>query len=379
MQRFKIAGLTVDIEIKYERLKKQGRPYEIALDSSPADITLNLNDVVMQRARKKFPNLSDENIEYLLYGFMFYDKLLDFDGMMLHASAVAIGGYAYLFSADSGVGKSTHTSYYLEAFGDRAVIINDDKPALRKIDGTFYCFGTPFSGKHDISINKGFKVGGICFLNRAEQNTIEKIDSSRAFKLIYRQTQSMNDSIQVEKRLDMLDKLLSSCDLYEMGCTNDVSAAHTSFNKMKKSIPVNLSEVSFLLEEQLNSGAKVKFQTKGRSMYPLLIDGRDSVTLERRENYSKNDVVLFKTANNEYVLHRIKKIENNKIITRGDALTKNDEPITKENIIATAVSFERNGKEIGEKNILYKLYSILYTSEIGLTLRKLRHKKMTLC
>ena len=111
MQRFKIAGLTVDIEIKYERLKKQGRPYEIALDSSPADITLNLNDVVMQRARKKFPNLSDENIEYLLYGFMFYDKLLDFDGMMLHASAVAIGGYAYLFSADSGVGKSTHTSY----------------------------------------------------------------------------------------------------------------------------------------------------------------------------------------------------------------------------------------------------------------------------
>ncbi len=376
MQRFKIAGLTVDIEIKYERLKKQGRPYEIALDSSPADITLNLNDVVMQRARKKFPNLSDENIEYLLYGFMFYDKLLDFGGMMLHASAVAIGGYAYLFSADSGVGKSTHTSYYLEAFGDRAVIINDDKPALREIDGTFYCFGTPFSGKHDISINKGFKVGGICFLNRAEQNTIEKIDSSRAFKLIYRQTQSMNDSIQVEKRLDMLDKLLSSCDLYEMGCTNDVSAAHTSFNKMKKSIPVYLEEVSDIIEEQLKNGSKVKFKTKGRSMYPLLINGRDSVVLCRKEKIKKNDVILFKNAKGEYVLHRIKKINNNEIITRGDSLTNYDEPITKENIIATAVAFERNGKEISVNNIFYRLYYALYTNEIVLKLRILKNKKL---
>ena len=375
MQRFKIAGLKVDIEIKYERLKKQGKPYEIACDSSPADITLELNDVVFERARKKFPRLSDENIEYLLYGFMFYDKLLDFGGMMLHSSAVAVGGYAYLFSADSGVGKSTHTSYYLEAFGDKAIIINDDKPAIREIDGKLYCFGTPFSGKHDISVNKGFLIGGICFLRRADENVIEKIDPQRAFKLIYRQTQSMNDSAQVEKRLEVLDKLLSNCDLYEMGCTNDVSAAYVSFNKMKKSIPVSLSEVGFLLEEQLNNGFKVKFQTRGRSMYPLLIDGRDSVTLERRGNFRKNDVVLFKNANDCYVLHRIKKIDGNKIITRGDALIKNDQPIEKESIIAAAVSFERNGKEISSKNLLYKLYSILYTSETGLKIRKLRHKK----
>ncbi len=375
MQRFKIAGIVVDIDIKYERLKKQGRPYEIALDNSPADITLELNDVVMQRARKKFPTLSDENLEYLLYGFMFYDKLLDFGGMMLHASAVAVGGYAYLFSADSGVGKSTHTSYYLEAFGKSAVIINDDKPAIREIDGKLYCFGTPFSGKHDISVNKGFLLGGICFLKRAEENTIEKIDSAKAFKLIYPQTQSMNDTAQIEKRLNVLDKLLSNCDLYEMGCINDISAAYTSFNKMKKSIPVSLEELNPIIQEQLNSGLKVKFKTKGRSMYPLLIDSRDSVILEKKENYRKNDVVLFKNANNEYVLHRIKKIKNNQIVTRGDALTKYDEPITKENLIATAVAFERNGKEISNKNILYKLYSALYTSEAVIKIRKLRHKK----
>ena len=62
MQRFKIAGITVDIDIKYDRLKKQGRPYEIAIDNTPADITLQLNDTVFEKARKKFPNLSDENI-----------------------------------------------------------------------------------------------------------------------------------------------------------------------------------------------------------------------------------------------------------------------------------------------------------------------------
>lgn len=375
MQRFKIAGLVVDIDIKYDRLKKQGKPYSITMDNSPADITLKLEDSVFQKAKGRFPTLSDENIEYLLYGFMFYDKLLDFGGMMLHSSAVAVGGYAYLFSADSGVGKSTHTSFYLDVFGDKATIINDDKPALREIDGKFYCFGTPFSGKHDISVNKGFEVGGICFLKRGSENQIEKIDAARAFKLIYRQTHSMNDTSQVEKRLEMLDKLLSKCDLYEMSCINDPSAAKVSFEKMKKSIPIYLDEVSSIIEEQLKSGAKVKFRTKGRSMYPLLINGRDSVVLEATEKVKKNDVVFFKNAKGDYVLHRVKKINGDTLITRGDALTNYDAPITKNDVIAVAVGFERGSKQISRNNIFYKLYYTFYTSCAVLYIRKLRHKK----
>ena len=377
MQRFKIAGITVDIDIKYDRLKKQGRPYEIAIDNTPADITLQLNDTVFEKARKKFPNLSDENIEYLVYGFMFYDKLLDFGGMMLHSSAVAVGGYAYLFSADSGVGKSTHTSYYLDVFGDKAAVINDDKPAIREINGKYYCFGTPFSGKHDISVNKGYPIGGICFLKRGEENVIEKIDAAKAFKLIYRQTQSMNGAEQVEKRLNMLDKVLSNCPLYEMSCTNDSSAATVSFNKMKKSIPVTLKELNPLIEEQLNNGTKVKFRTKGKSMYPLLIDGRDSVVFEKPKRLKKNDIILFKNNEGKYLIHRIKYIKDGVIKTRGDAHLCFDETTTTKDVIAVAAAFIRDEKEISAKNIFYKLYYILYTNEIALKIRKIKNKNET--
>ena len=73
--------------------------------------------------------------------------------MLLHSSAVVVDGYAYLFSADSGTGKSTHTGLWKQHFGDRAYIINDDKPAIRKVDGEWYVFGTPWSGKTDTSVN----------------------------------------------------------------------------------------------------------------------------------------------------------------------------------------------------------------------------------
>ena len=49
---------------------------------------------------------------------------------MLHSSAVVADGKAYLFTADSGTGKSTHTQLWPRMFGDRAYILNDDKPAL---------------------------------------------------------------------------------------------------------------------------------------------------------------------------------------------------------------------------------------------------------
>ena len=76
---------------------------------------------------------------YLESGFQFYRKLMDYDGFMLHSSCVVVDGYAYLFSGPCGMGKSTHTQKYLNTFPD-AVIINDDKPALRR----FVCRGVGF-------------------------------------------------------------------------------------------------------------------------------------------------------------------------------------------------------------------------------------------
>ena len=83
------------------------------------------------------PRVTKELEIYLETGRLFGSQLLMHDGLYLHASAVELDGKAYLFSADSGVGKSTHTRLWQQLHGSKARIINDDKPALRCLDGVW--------------------------------------------------------------------------------------------------------------------------------------------------------------------------------------------------------------------------------------------------
>ena len=171
---YKIANLTIRMST-FGRTLTQAEPYRC--EPAEPDIVITSN---WQTLQAKQPHLSDEDCEYLCTGASFYRQLLNFDGMLLHASAVVVDGYAYLFSAPCGTGKSTHTRLWLQAFGDRAFILNDDKPALRFEDGAWYAYGTPWSGKHDISANVRVPVAGICFLHQAKENTIRPFSGPKA-------------------------------------------------------------------------------------------------------------------------------------------------------------------------------------------------------
>lgn len=371
MQRYKIAGLIVEMDVKYNRLKTHANPY-IYKGKRSTDITLKLRAEAIDEALKIYKNLSEEDVEYLLYGIMFYDKLLDFDGMMLHASAVALEKRAYLFSADPGVGKSTHTSYWKELF-EESVIINDDKPALRFIDGELYVYGTPFSGKHNISVNGRFLLGGICFLHRGSENIIENITPKDALQYILKQSLSIPLEERISKKLVIIDKVLNSSKLYKMQCTNDVSAAKVAYEKMKVSVPVRLSQLFDVMKETLNAGGTVSFTTHGKSMHPILNDG-DSVTIKKFDTYKKGDVVLFKNEKGDFVLHRIIKIKKELIYAQGDTLYKIDEPITKEAILGKVIAFIYSEKVLKISDIEYKLYKLFYMSYLGRKIRPIKRK-----
>ena len=151
---------------------------------------------------ERYPNLSEEDNVYLQSGFMFYAKLLKFDGFHLHSSAVEFEGKAYLFSGPCGTGKSTHTRLWQKVFGEEAKVFNDDKPAIRKVDGVWYAYGTPWCGKDGININMKVPLGGICFLKQAKENKIRRLGSREALEKILSQT------FHKFKRLERLDKML---------------------------------------------------------------------------------------------------------------------------------------------------------------------------
>ncbi|MBE6640706.1 MAG: hypothetical protein E7619_03885 [Ruminococcaceae bacterium] len=228
---YSFAGLTVDMEPKFEMLGSRAEKYRSG--EVEADITIRIPDKVFSDFCEENPHLTPAECEYLIAGSAFYHHLVDFGGIMLHSSAVAYKGEAYLFSANSGTGKSTHTSLWLKEFGEDAVIINDDKPALRIIDGKIMCCGTPFSGKHDISENRLYPVKGIAFITRGEKNSIMPIPPSVSLPLFMEQTVRSFGMARADRFLALLSEILTRVPVHSLTCNMDPEAAHVALKGMQ--------------------------------------------------------------------------------------------------------------------------------------------------
>ncbi len=229
--KLKVADLIVEITPKYELLKTRSVPY-IYKGEKKADIIIDLSDRFFSDRQKENPNLSLDECEYLYTASYFYTEIIKFNGLMLHASAVQYENYAYLFSADSGTGKSTHTHLWLEKF-PKAEILNDDKPAIREIDGKFYAFGTPWSGKFDESINTATEIAGITFLSRGETNEIKKITGDKAMLDFLNQTVRPVKKEYMLSFMETLDKVLTRIPLYSLKCTPTIESVDVSYKAMK--------------------------------------------------------------------------------------------------------------------------------------------------
>lgn len=181
------------------------------------------------------PNITMENVAYMESARQFYVALLYRDGFYLHSSAVELDGKAYLFSGNSGVGKSTHTRLWQQVFGEAAQVFNDDKPALRCLDGTWYAYGTPWCGKDGINQNKKVPVAGICFLKQAKENRIRRLNQQEVIGRIMTQTIHRFGSLErLDLMLSHLDKLVQMIPVYELENRPEPEAARLSCETMRR-------------------------------------------------------------------------------------------------------------------------------------------------
>lgn len=228
MKRYKIADIQVDMAVSGRTLE-QAAPYLCPSDL-PADMTIALNPHEMLAQN---PAVGDvDAAEYVATGIYFARHILDFDGYYLHSSAIVLDGKAYLFTAPSGTGKSTHTKKWVRLFG--AHYLNDDKPVLRLVNGVWMAYGTPWSGKHDLSTNEGVPVGGIACLRRGEMNEISPMSAEEAVPLLMSQTVHRLYRDQVEAQLVLLDKILRDVPIWDLSCRNDDDAAFVSHAAMTR-------------------------------------------------------------------------------------------------------------------------------------------------
>ena len=226
-----IAGLVIDVKNKYEHFNDICRDYEVH-DKEP-DFCIEVTEEELKKAIENDPGFHDGYVEGLEIYRKICRKVLDYDAMLIHSAAVSVDNEAYLFTAVSGTGKTTHISLWKKKFGDRLHIVNGDKPIIRSIDGTFYACGTPYQGKESYGENMMVPIKAICILERGEKNEIVKIQPAEAISTMLVQTLRTNDMQEMEKMLTITDALLRKVPFYRLKCNMDMEAADVSYNGMK--------------------------------------------------------------------------------------------------------------------------------------------------
>lgn len=162
------------------------------------------------------------------------EKMIGYNTLLVHGSAVAVDNEAYLFTAKSGTGKSTHTRLWREYFGKRAVMVNDDKPLVKITADAVYVCGTPWNGKHKLGNNTVVPLKAICILGRDKVNHINTVNKKDVWQTLIRQTYRPCSAEGLTETLGLIDKMSSLVKIYTLGCNMDISAAEIAYNGMNE-------------------------------------------------------------------------------------------------------------------------------------------------
>ncbi len=229
---YRFADKVVEVNSLFEDVHRYCATYKT---DRPADfsVTIRKEDIGYEKSHSELGNMHDPYLEELAVYRKISEKMPFYDTVLFHGSVIAVDGSAYLFAASSGTGKSTHAALWRKLLGDRAVMVNDDKPLLH-VGSVTTAYGTPYDGKHHLSNDIAVPLKAICILERSEENHIEKITVKEAYPMLVQQTYRPLDPASLMKTLELIDRLAASVDLYRLGCNMDISAAKLSYEFMSR-------------------------------------------------------------------------------------------------------------------------------------------------
>lgn len=228
---YQMAGLVIDIEPKWPMTRDMCRPYRTD-DSRRADITVRVTQEDIAAEMAGDLPCTEEYAENLSVYRQICARLPEFDGFLLHAAAIAVDNRAYLFSAVSGTGKTTHLMQWQRWLGDKVTVVNGDKPILRRIDGVYHVCGTPWAGKEGWNTPVDVPVAGLCKLTRSADNFIRPVPSGELLPLLLNQTVRPEEPAQMIRLLDLLDGFVKQVPGYVLGCNISVEAAKVAYQGM---------------------------------------------------------------------------------------------------------------------------------------------------
>ena len=212
--KISVADIVIDITANYNSTKIFCQDF---ITDKPADfsVTVTKEDILFERQKANDSNIySDEYLENLALYRKICEELPMYNVFLFHGSALSLDGEAYLFTAKSGTGKSTHSSIWRKVFKERVTMVNDDKPLIKITQkGAFVC-GTPWRGKHSLGENIIVPLKAICYIKRSQNNNIVKVTITEILTHLLQQTYRPNNVKSLEKVLGLISKLTKRVNFY---------------------------------------------------------------------------------------------------------------------------------------------------------------------
>ena len=234
----KIAGHVGKVHSRFDSTRDYCRNYlteeepEFEVLVTPEDLAFEQAELLAEaRAEGMKPRkFTDPFLDRAAIQRKFADYLFGHNVLLCHGSTVAADGKAYLFTAKCGTGKSTHTRLWREVFGDRARMVNDDKPFLILTENCVLACGAPWSGKHGLDCNITVPLAGICILERGPENIIRPISAEEALPRLLHETHCPEG--QESRFQELVERLASQTALWRMACTKGQEAAEVAHRFM---------------------------------------------------------------------------------------------------------------------------------------------------
>lgn len=234
MNVYKIADLYIGIKTRFDFTKEYINEYKVE-DKEPL-FTVAITDEQLEFEK----NISPEEVPEPYYELTailraICNTILErYNGFFFHCSCFEFEGNAYIFTAKSGTGKSTHTRLWRKVFGDKVTMINDDKPIIRLLNDKFFVFGTPWNGKHSISNNIKAPIKAVFYLHQAKENKVEKCEPIDAISKILSQTILPDSKTTMNTLLDMTEKFVTDIPVFDLYCNISEDAVNTAYNATKE-------------------------------------------------------------------------------------------------------------------------------------------------
>lgn len=217
---YRIAGLNIDFRTEFPR--QMGRAFaEYRVDDASApDVVL---DPAPWRERiKDETRQGPQAVEFYSLSVALGEQLPLFDRLQTHGVAIEYQGRSYIFSAPSGVGKSTRAFLWQKYLGpEQVAVINGDKPILWFHDNDVLACGSPWAGKEGLHRNVCAPLGGLCLLQRSPDNVICRATTAEFFDFFMQQLQMPSDGAAMVRALQLVDRLYRTVPVYIL--RNDMS------------------------------------------------------------------------------------------------------------------------------------------------------------